>query len=67
MSLCKSPTITARLDADRRNVQKSTGPRTAWGMVQPRMNGLRSPISCGTGQGGSRTAHTCTRVNWGDK
>jgi len=64
MSLRKSPTMTpARLDADRRNAQKLTGPRAARGKAQVRMNGLRSPISCGIGQGGTRTAPTCTRVN----
>ena len=31
----------ARLAANRRNAQKSTGPRTARGKAQSRMNGLR--------------------------
>jgi hypothetical protein len=43
MSLRKSPTITpARIEANRRNAQKSTGPRTARGKAQSRMNGLKS-------------------------
>ena len=43
MSLRKSPTMTpARLEANRRNAQKSTGPRTARGKAQSRMNGLRT-------------------------
>jgi hypothetical protein len=43
MSLRKSPTLTpARLEANRRNARKSTGPRTAWGKTWSRMNGLRS-------------------------
>ena len=42
MSLRKSPTMTpARLEANRRNALKSTGPRTARGKAQSRMNGLR--------------------------
>ncbi len=42
MSLRKSPTLTpARLAANRRNALKSTGPRTAQGKAQSRMNGLR--------------------------
>jgi hypothetical protein len=42
MSLRKSPTLTpARLAANRRNAQKSTGPRTAWGKSWSRLNGLR--------------------------
>jgi hypothetical protein len=32
----------ARLAANRRNAQKSTGPRTAWGKAWSRLNGLRS-------------------------
>jgi len=32
----------ARLEANRRNAQKSTGPRTARGKSQSRLNGLRS-------------------------
>ena len=43
MSLRKPPTMTpARLDANRRNALKSTGPRTAQGKAQSRLNGLRS-------------------------
>jgi hypothetical protein len=43
MSLRKSPTLTpARLAANRRNAQKSTGPRSAWGKAWSRLNGLRS-------------------------
>ena len=42
MSLRKSPTMTpARLEANRRNAQKSTGPRTARGKAQSRLNGLK--------------------------
>jgi hypothetical protein len=42
MSLRKSPTMTpARLEANRRNAQKSTGPRTARGKAQSRMSGLK--------------------------
>ncbi len=42
MSLRKSPTLTpARLAANRRSALKSTGPRTAQGKGQSRMNGLR--------------------------
>jgi hypothetical protein len=42
MPLRKSFTLTpARIEANRRNAQKSTGPRTARGKVQSRMNGLR--------------------------
>lgn len=42
MSLRKSPTMTpARLEANRRNAQKSTGPRTARGKAQTRMNALK--------------------------
>ena len=49
MSLRKSPTLTpAMLAANRRNAQKSTGPRSARGKSQSRMNGLkkggRSPL-----------------------
>ena len=49
MSLRKSPTMTpARLEANRRNAQKSTGPRTARGKAQSRLNrlttGQRSPL-----------------------
>ena len=42
MPLRKSPMTPARLAANRRNAQKSTGPRTARGKSQSRMNGLRS-------------------------
>ena len=42
MSLRKSPTLTpAFLEANRRNAQKSTGPRTAGGKARWRWNGLR--------------------------
>jgi hypothetical protein len=42
MSLRKSPILTpARLAANRRNAQKSTGPRTAQGKSQSRMNSLK--------------------------
>ncbi len=42
MSLRKSPTLTpALLAACRGNAQKSTGPRTAQGKAQVRMNALR--------------------------
>ena len=41
MSLRKSPTMTpARWEANRRNAQKSTGPRTTRGKAQARLNGL---------------------------
>lgn len=43
MSLRKSPTLTpAMLEANRRNAKKSTGPRTARGKAQTRMNALRT-------------------------
>ncbi|MFZ0963974.1 MAG: hypothetical protein WAO35_24175 [Terriglobia bacterium] len=43
MSLRKSPTLTpARLEANRRNSRKSTGPRTARGKGQSRMNSLQT-------------------------
>jgi hypothetical protein len=42
MPLLKSPMTPARLEANRRNAQKSTGPRTPRGKSQSRMNGLRS-------------------------
>ena len=43
MSLRKSPTLTpALLEACRRNAQKSTGPRTAQGKANMRMNALRA-------------------------
>ena len=42
MSLRKSPTLTpARIEANRRNAEQSTGPRTARGKAQSRMNSLR--------------------------
>jgi hypothetical protein len=42
MSLSKPRTVSpARIAANRRNAQKSTGPRTAQGKAQSRMNGLR--------------------------
>lgn len=42
MSLRKPFTMTpARIAANRRNAEKSTGPRTARGKAQSRMNGLR--------------------------
>ena len=45
MSLRKSFTLTpARIEANRRNVQKSTAPRTARGKAQSRMNGLRNGV-----------------------
>ena len=43
MPLRKSPTRpSALLEANRRNARKSTGPRTARGKAQTRMNALRS-------------------------
>ena len=45
MSLRKSPRLTvARLEANRRNAQKSTGPWTARGKAQSRLNGLRTGL-----------------------
>jgi hypothetical protein len=42
MSLRKPPSLTpARLAANRRNAQRSTGPRTARGKARSRWNGLR--------------------------
>ncbi len=42
MSLRKSPTMTpARIEANRRNARKSTGPRTERGKAQSRMNRLK--------------------------
>jgi hypothetical protein len=41
MSLRKNPMTPARLQANRRNSQKSTGPRSARGKSQSRMNRLR--------------------------
>jgi hypothetical protein len=38
----KSSMTPARLEANRRNARKSTGPRTPRGKSQSRMNGLRS-------------------------
>ena len=42
MALRKNPMSPARLKANRRNAQKSTGPRTARGKSQSRLNSLRS-------------------------
>jgi hypothetical protein len=43
MGLRKSPTVTpASLEARRRNAKKSTGPRTARGKAQSRLNALRT-------------------------
>ena len=42
MLLRKSPMTPARLEANRRNAQRSTGPRTPRGKSQSRLNGLRS-------------------------
>ena len=42
MPLRKSPMTPARLAANRRNAQKSTGPRTPLGKSRSRLNGLRS-------------------------
>jgi hypothetical protein len=43
MSLRKSATLTpARIEANRRNAQKSTGPRTARGKAYSRLNRLKS-------------------------
>jgi hypothetical protein len=45
MSLRKSPTLTpARIEANRRNAQKSTGPRTARGKAQVRFNALKTGV-----------------------
>ncbi len=45
MSLRKSPTLTpARIEANRRNARKSTGPRAARGKGQSRMNSLRTGV-----------------------
>jgi hypothetical protein len=41
MLLRKFPTTPSRLEANRRNAQKSTGPRTARGKSQSRLNRLR--------------------------
>ena len=41
MSLRKNPMTPARLEANRRNSQKSTGPRTARGKSQSRLNRLQ--------------------------
>jgi len=41
MSLRKNPVTPARLEANRRNSQKSTGQRTARGKSQSRLNRLR--------------------------
>jgi hypothetical protein len=43
MSPCKSPTLApARIEANRRNAKKSTGPRTARGKSQSQINSLRT-------------------------
>jgi len=42
MLMRQSPITPARLEANRRNAQKSTGPRTPRGKSQSRLNGLRS-------------------------
>jgi hypothetical protein len=42
MPLRKSPMTPACLEANRRNAHKSTGPCTALGKSQSRMNGLRN-------------------------
>jgi len=43
MPLRKSPTMTpARIEANRRNARKSTGPRTARGKAQTRLNAWRN-------------------------
>jgi len=42
MLLRRSPMTPARLEANRRNARKSTGPRTVRGKSQSRMNGLRN-------------------------
>jgi hypothetical protein len=43
MSLRKPPTMTpARIEANRRNARKSTGPRTARGKAQVRFNALKN-------------------------
>ena len=42
MLLRKFPMSPARLEANRSNARKSTGPRTARGKSQSRLNGLRS-------------------------
>ena len=44
MSLGKFPITLARLEANRRNPRKSTGPRMARGKSQSRVNGLRSGV-----------------------
>ncbi len=47
MPLRKPPTLTAaRLTANRRNAQKSTGPRTEPGKARSRLNGLRPDGAC---------------------
>ena len=43
MSLRKSPTLTpARIEANRRNAKKSTGPRTSRGKAHSSLNSLRT-------------------------
>jgi hypothetical protein len=50
MSLCKPRTVSpARIEANRRHAQKSTGPRSVRGKAQSRMNELREG-GCGKGQ-----------------
>jgi hypothetical protein len=46
MALRKNPMSPARLEANRRNAKKSTGPRTARGKSQSRLDGLRSGGRC---------------------
>ena len=41
MALRRSPMTPSRLEANRRNAKKSTGPRTARGKSQSRLNGMR--------------------------
>ena len=59
MTLCKPRTVSpARIAANRRNPQKSTGPRTVQGKAQSRMNGLRE---------GNRRDHGANRCPTGWK
>ena len=45
VALRKSPTMTpARLEANRQNARKSTGPRTARGKAYSRLNALKSGV-----------------------
>ena len=57
MSLRKNPMTPARLQANRRNSQKSTGPRSARGKSQSRLNRLR-------GGGRSRLYEDSRRPWW---